>query len=236
MSIWAITAAMMANAQAIQPVLWMNLKGEILVGGQTATPKVTPGVTRTRTADGFAYNFNGGRGGILFGDMPQLKLSESITVSVWLNPRNYVSDGPGAEILFRGDDRSGYDPYWFVIQGDGTINFSVADDHNQGMGVKAELPLNRWTHVTANFNAGTGELKMWLNGDLVSYSKTTHREYVELDKGWSPGVGVGNVQNDQGPHNQPYNGLLADLRLYGQALTPDQVGWNGRVKSNQIVP
>jgi len=236
MSIWALTAAMMANAQAIQPVLWMNLKGEILVGGRPAKPRFTPGASLARTVDGVAYNFTGARGGILFGDLPALKLSESITVSAWLNPRSYVNDGPGAEILFRGDDRCGVDPYWFVIQGDGTINFCVADDQDRGMHVKGELPLNRWTHVTANFNAVTGEMRMWLNGDLVAYSRTSHREFVELDKGWSPGVGVGNVQNDQGPHNQPYNGMLADLRLYGQALTPDQVGWLGRVRSNEITP
>lgn len=236
MSIWALTAAMMANAQAIQPVLWMNLRGDILVSGQPTTPRFTPGASRTRTVDGVAYNFTGVHGGVLFGDLPALKLSDSITVSAWLNPRSYVNDGPGAEILFRGDDRSGYDPYWFVIQGDGTINFCVGDDHDRAMNVKGELPLNRWTHVTANFNATTGELKMWLNGELVGYSRTSLREFVELDKGWTPGVGVGNVQNDQGPHNQPYNGLLADLRLYSQALTPDQVGWMGGVRRTDITP
>lgn len=220
--------------QEIQPVLWLDLRGNVTVDGRAVTPRFTPGANRVKTQDGVAYNFNGQHGGILFGDLAPLRLTGSITVSTWINARSYVNDGPGAEILFRGDDRSGYDPYWFVIQDDGTINFCVADGENHGMGVKAELPLNRWVQVTASFNDRTGELNMWLNGERVAYARTSHRPARDLISQYTPGVAIGNVQNDHGPHNQPFNGMIADLRVYPAALTPDDLG--PIIERNNIVP
>ena len=219
---------MMRPSPAAPPVLWLNLKGEILVAGQTVHPQINPGVSTNHIPEGIAYRFAGQKSGMLFGDMPALKLSGSITISTWINPSSYVTDGPGAEILFRGDDRDGYDPFYFVIEADGTINFSITDASNAGARVKAEIPLNRWTHVTANYNAETGELNMWLNGEQFAYSRSSHKPFVILDPAYTPGVGVGNVQNDRGPHNQPFRGMIADLRLYGAALTPDQTGFGGR--------
>ncbi len=208
------------------PVLWFDLKGNVLVNGHSANAQFNPGVGKVNTPDGLAYNFAGHKSGILLGDNAALRLTGSITVSAWIYPRSYVNDGPGAQILFRGDDRCGHDPYTLVIQGDGTINFGIQNDDDQGMAVKGELPLNRWTHVLASFNDQTGELALWLNGREEAYAHTVKRPFANLQPAFTPGVGVGNVQNDKGPHNQPFNGMLADLRLYSQVITPNELGYS----------
>lgn len=220
-------AAAMVEAQERMPVLWMDRLGQISIEGRSVSPQFNAGAARIQTRDGIAYNFSGHKSGILFGDQPALKLGSSMTVAVWLFPRSYVNDGPGAQILFRGDDRNGLDPYDLVILGDGTVKFDIENDHGQSMEVRAELPLNKWTHVTASFNDADGELTMWLNGVRTANSHTTRKPFVDLDARFAPGVGVGNVQNDKGPHNQPYNGMLADLRLYSSVLTPPEVGYEG---------
>ncbi len=220
-------ASSLLLAQQVMPVLWLDLRGNVLVNGQPASPRVNPGVTRFNTPEGVTYNFGGHKSGILFGDDPALKLSGSMTIAAWLYPRQYVVDGPGAQILFRGDDRCGLDPYTFVIEPDGTVNFAIQNERDQGMKVKAEIPLDRWTHVTASFNAQTGEMALWLNGDKTAYAHTSKLPFTNLDPGQAPGVGVGNVQNDHGPHNQPYTGMLADLRLYDRVLTPEEAGFSG---------
>ena len=235
MIVGGVMALLMSARQEALPALWFNLRGEILVAGEPMNPTFTPGATRFRGQNGATYNFTGQRGGILFGDHPDLKLTGSITVSTWLYPRSYVNDGPGAQILFRGDDRNGLDPYYFVIESDGTINFAVNDDKGRGMKVKAELPLNKWTHITANFNNKTGELNMWLDGEQVAYARTSVRPFKNLDTGTAPGFGIGNVQNNRGPHNQPFNGMLADLRLYDQVLTPEQAGYDAKLRTHQVV-
>jgi hypothetical protein len=236
MVIGGLMAFMLAARQEVVPTLWLNLRGDVLVAGRPASPRFTPGASRYRSRDGVVYNFSGQHGGILFDDLPALALTKSITISTWIYPRSYVNDQCGAEILFRGDDRCGIDPYWFAIESDGTINFGLSDADGRGMKVKADLPLNRWTHVTASFDAQTGALNMWLDGEHAAYARTKSRPFLKLDPNQSPGVGIGNVQNDRGPHNQPFNGMLADLRLYPVALAPEQVGFFGQRRVETPVP
>lgn len=209
--------------QAPAPVLWLDARGEILVNDQPFTPRLTFGATKVRTNNGIAYSFSGERGGLLFGDVPALRLYGSMTVSTWIYPRNYVTSGPGAQILFRGDDRPGHDPFSLRIEVDNTVAFQIQDDSDKGMKVKAELPLNHWSHILASYNERTGDLTMWLNGERVATARTSHHPFAYLQPQYAPGVSVGNVQNDHGPDNEPFNGLIADLRLYSAVLTPEQI-------------
>jgi len=87
------------------------------------------------------------------------------------------------------------------------------------------MQLNRWTHVLASFDSKTGQMSMWLDGDKVAYTRTSKRPFSQLLSQYAAGVGVGNVQNNHGPHNQPLNGMIADLRLYSAVLTPEDVAW-----------
>jgi hypothetical protein len=227
---FAIAAAILTTTkhvrQDLNPVLWLDLKGNILVNGTAVSPQINPGVYKMNTPDGVAYNFAGAKSGLLFGDNPAMKLNGSMTVSVWLYPRSYAPNGAQSEILFRGDDRNGYDPYCLATTADGTIRLAVENEKSEGMDVRAEIPLNQWTHVTASLNASTGELAMWLNGVQVAYAHTTKRPFLNLLPQYTPGVGVGNVQNDHGPHNQPFNGMLADLRFYDHVVTPEETGFS----------
>lgn len=206
-----------------EPTLWLRPDGNVTIEGRAFTPKVTLGARGYMTPQGFVYDFDGTHGGVYFGDQNELKLTGSMTVALWIHPRSYVNDGPGAQLLFRGDDRCGLDPYDLVIHSDGTIHFAVQNDNDQGASVWAELPLNRWTQVVANWDQDTGFMKMWLDGELVGMVRTSLKPFANLDNGWTPGVGVGNVQNGQGPHNQPFNGMLSDMRLYRGAWTPDDL-------------
>lgn len=216
--------AVLPKRQLPEPALWLQPNGQITVEGRTFKPRFTEGVKVYRTHFGATYDFYGPRSGVHFGDLNPLKITDSMTVSLWINPRSYVNDGPGAQLLFRGDDRSGLDPYSLVLLGDGTINFSVQGDDQRGMHVTSELPKHKWSQVVANWDAETGFLKMWLNGELIGMARTTVRPFANLEGSAAPGVSVGNVQNDKGIHNQPFNGMISDLRLYRGAWTPDDIG------------
>lgn len=219
MSFWTVVAL---NVVQPIPVLWLSPQGQVLVDGRPAQVR-SSGVRTVRSAIGAAFDFSGPRGGILLGDPTPLALGGSMTVAGWIYARSYVNDGSGGQILFRGDDRNGFDSYWFDLEGDGTINFSVSDSVNHGAKLKVEFPLKRWIHVVANFDAEEGAMNMWFDCERVAYVRTTAKPYVVLDRAYTPGVGIGNVQNDHGPHNQPFNGIVADLRLYNVALTPDRI-------------
>jgi hypothetical protein len=223
MSILGMVALASMHAQIAMPVLWLSPNGNVEVAGKPIKARMTNGAARIRLNNGYAYDFNGTRGAILVPDMAELHLTKSITVSLWINLRSYVNDGPGAQILFRGDDRSGVDPYTLVIHSNGTINFGIQDEDHQGMSVTGEIPLNRWMNVLGSYNGENGELKLWLNNECVAYSRTSKRPFANLDPAWAPGIGIGNVQNDTGPHNQPLNGMVADLRLYDRVYEPEDI-------------
>jgi len=222
------------NQQAT-PTLWLDLKGNVLVNGQPFQPRLTNGATRVRTPLGMGYNFTGQRGAVLFGDLPALSLSQSITISTWIYPRHAIVSGPGAQILFRGDDRGGYDPYSLRFEDDGALAFQIQNEKNDGWKIRTEIPLNRWSHVVASLDARTGDMAMWLNGIQVGYTKTSRRMFATLDKNLLPGVSVGNVQSDQSCDNEPFDGLIADLRIYSTPLTPPEVDF-GAIRPDQGGP
>ncbi|HMS55442.1 MAG TPA: LamG domain-containing protein [Fimbriimonadaceae bacterium] len=225
MSIIAAATLLATSRQPIQtPVVWLHPEGQILVEGKAFSPRTSEGTKRVKTANGWGYDFDGVRSGLLFGDLPAAQLTQSLTVSTWLYLRSYVNDGPGAQILFRGDDRNGHDPFFLVIHGDGTINFAVQNEHDKGRHITAEFPLNRWVHVVATFNAESGRMRLFLNGDLMAMTITSLTPFAQLQSDYAPGFSIGNVQNNIGPHNQPINGIINDLRLYRGDLDLEEFG------------
>ena len=153
-------------------------------------------------------------------------------MSAWIKASAYALAGTGAQILFRGDDRPGLDPFTFVIHSDGRIYFAIQDQAQNSPNVSIDIPLNQWTHILASFSAKTGELRMYKDGELVSRNKCKFLPLKELDSFSAPGIGIGNVQWNGGPHNQPFQGTLADVRLYNAVLAPKAVGFNPKPWKN----
>lgn len=220
MTILAVAALLVGSQTQPEPLLWMRPTGEITIAGAPAQYETSPGTTKVRAPGGIAFDFDGRRSGLLLGDPPQLKLTGSMTVSAWLYLRSYINDGPGAQVLFRGDDRNGLDPYSLAIIGGEAIQFGVCNDRGLGMAVASEAPLFKWFQVVGTFDDTSGQLALYLDGRLMATALTTRRPFAELDPAWAPGMGIGNVQNSRGPHNQPLNGMIMDLRVYDQVVDP----------------
>jgi len=229
LSLVAFAAA--ARVQGPQPLLWLNTRGQLLIEGRPAEVR-SKGVAAFKTPNGIAFNFTDRRGGVRIPDLPHLALTGSITVSLWVYARGYGIDSSGAQILFRGDDRNGLDPFFLRIEHDDTMTFTVEDGDGRPSSVKGELALGRWTHVTASYNVAVGEMWMYLDGRPVAWTKTSVHPFDRLDTRFAPGLGIGNVQNDSGPHNQPFDGMMADLRLYDAVLPPAEAGYLS-AKQNQ---
>ena len=221
-----LVASPVAIRQTTPPVLWVQPDGQVTISGKPFKDyRITKGAIGINTPLGRGISLDGTRGGMLLPDRPEFKLTKSITVSTWMYLRSYHNDGPGAQVLFRGDDRIGADAYSMVIHGNGTVHFAIWDGQGRGLNVQAEVPLQQWVHVTSSFDHQTGELRMWLNGEGVGLARTQYRPVAEMDNAYAPGLGIGNVQNDRGPHNQPMNGTLVDLRLYNRVVEPAEAGY-----------
>jgi len=221
-----VMAVALSGPQPLEPTMWLSPRGALLVEGKPAHARLTKGTRTVGTPFGFGLDLDGAHGGLLVPDLPELALTRAMTVSTWVYLRKYVSDGPGAQILFRGDDRPGLDPYDFVLRGNGTIEFGVGSETDERPFVATEIPLQRWVRVTASYDGAVGEMKLWIGDRLVATRITEIKPFRSLDPNYLPGVGIGNVETDGGfGNNQPLNGILADLRLYSSVLEPSQAGW-----------
>lgn len=205
------------------PSLWLSTDGS--VRGVQST-RLMPGVQTERGPTGaVVYNFDGQQSGLALSDMPCLEYARSLTVSAWVWMRK--TPGHAGQIVFRGDDRLGNDPFQLVTWADGTVHFGITDMDNQGEEVGTEMPTGRWTHVVGTLDDKTGSMRLYIDGAMVKEKKTKLRPIVSLDPGTAPGIGIGNIQNPGfSNHNQPFVGKLADVRVYPLALSPREVGFN----------
>lgn len=214
---------MLLAAVLLSPSLWLSPDG--VVRGSTAT-RLMPGVQTERGPGGaVVYAFDGRQGGLALSDVPGLAGARSLTVAAWVWMRK--APGQAGQLVFRGDDRTGNDPFQLVTWADGTVHFGITDAGDQGVEIGTNLPVGRWTHVVGSIEDRTGAMRLYLDGVMVKQVTTKLRPSITLDAGTSPGIGVGNIQNPGfGPHNQPFDGKLADVRVYPAALSPREVGFN----------
>ncbi|HEY0867104.1 MAG TPA: LamG domain-containing protein [Fimbriimonas sp.] len=228
-----LAACVVADRPIPPPILRLGPDG--LVGAPSA--RLRPGTHAVSVPLGVGFAFTGSHPGIEIADDPRLALTKSMTIAAWLYLDAYTNEhnsAPGSQVLFRGDDRYGLDPYGLTVLADGTVAFAVADGTGKGVGLNVPISLRSWTHVVGSLDDATGQMKLWLNGLLAAQTVTYIRPFGELDKGSRPGLGIGNVQAASGgAHNQPFHGILADLRLYDQALNAAEAGWKSAEDSDR---
>lgn len=181
---------------------------------RTNVPVAT--LPQTGLADSLALQFNGSNQYVSIPDNPIFQLTQSLALEAYINLASYPSTE--AKIVFRGDNRASNDPYFLSITSSHNVDFHI----NRGGGstvLLAPLPgLNQWVHVAGTLDDATGDMRLYINGDLVNSVNTSDRPFGALDSSQSPGLGIGALQTG----GQNFNGLIDEVRISNQALRPDQ--------------
>ena len=173
---------------------------------------------------GQAFSFDGIDDRIGVADSSSLALSGSLSIEAWVKATVYPAVGTGSGIiLFRGDDRGGLDPYQLTLAQDGNIRFLV-NSLAGGASVSAPMPIGEFVHIAGTLDDATGEMRLYMNGVLVSQIVTSIRPFGELDPASNPGVGIGSHGGYPAtPHRFLFTGLIDELKLYDNALTSQEV-------------
>jgi hypothetical protein len=191
----------------------------------TANGSLYGGVTYAPGKVGQCFAFDGVNGAVNVPDVPALALSNSLSIEAWLFVTNTPS-GVGM-VIFRGDTRSGLDPYSLNLgpAGDGSavLSFGITDPSNTGVGLSSVMPTGTWTHVAATLDDATGLMCLYTNAVIAAQTTTTLRPLGPLAPGYSPGVGVGNHSSQPGSFNYPFRGRIDELSVYSKALSPTEV-------------
>lgn len=173
---------------------------------------------------GNAIDFQGDlNGGAFTPDGPEFVLTRSLSVSCWIYPRAYshpFATSPQAQIIFRGDDRSGLDPYQLTLSRSGYFAFGVSSAADI-CALHVPAKLNTWTHLLGTLDDARGKMRMYVNGKLAAETTTGVRPFGPLDPNYHPGIAIGNTQFPQGgTHRQPFDGMIRDVRIYDEAVSP----------------
>jgi hypothetical protein len=127
-----------------------------------------------------------------------------------------------SQIVFRGDDRIGLDPYYLAIDTSGKLNFTIEDDSGNGTTLVSpnSVPTGQFISVAGTLDDTTGIMSLYINGTLVASTTTMYRSFGALDPDYTPGLGIGNVQSAN--YEEGFNGIIDEVRISNVALKPSQ--------------
>jgi len=173
-------------------------------------------IPNTGATDTLSMDFTGNDARISVPDSSSLELTNSMTLEAYIDPK-----AGSEQVIFRGDDRGGLDPYSLNVVG-GDLVFGITDANNDNASVQYPLPeLNQWLYVAGTLNGATGVMDIYINDTLVGTTTTTIRPLGALDSADNPGVGIGNTQS--GTYNEQFIGLIDEVRISNTALLPSQL-------------
>ena len=180
-------------------------------------PVPATGAANTRSLDIAAY---GAR--VAVADDPLLALTKSLTLEAFIRPRSGGSgDWNWGQIIFRGDDRGGLDPYFLGLN-QNTLYFVIEQGNDPGQYAVLAYGIqlfDTWMHVAGTLDDATGAMSLFVDGVSVASMTTSVRPLGALT-GPNPGIGIGSSQ--AGGTEETFNGLIDEVRISDVALQPSQ--------------
>ncbi len=168
-----------------------------------------------------SLQFDGQSQRLFVADTAILQLTNSLTIEAFFKPEPILPGTAGVGlILFRGDNRPGLDPYFLVFGPGNQVSFGVQDAAQNSASVQTTVPYDKWVFVAGTLDGATGQMKLYVNGKLVSSITTSVRPLAALDPAWSPGLSMG--CDPTGLYGEYFHGWLDEIRLSNVALSPDQ--------------
>jgi hypothetical protein len=212
-----------ANAVASGVNSILDSSGNNLHGSPRGTP-VYRTVTNHNSSLGLSFDSTGD--GVFINDNPVLAITGSLTLEAFVRIDSYATSG---QIVFRGDDRAGLDPYAIQFIGDDNpnldrrrsmqffINPAGGDGLRESIFTPPQfpLPLGETFHVAGTLDDATGEWKLFINGNVVAEATTASRPFGALDPAFRPRISLGSI--DQGG-TQFFNGVIDEVRISNVAL------------------
>ena len=197
------------------------------VHGFNGTPVGNPAyvaadIPRCSTAPNLGMWFNGSTSRVFIPDDPAFELTNSLTLEAFIRYEGQPSGVYWSQIIFRGDDRYGLDPYWLALDPNGVVVFEVDGLAlpNSRLTSQEPIPRNVFLHLAGILDGVTGQQRLFINGVEVASTNTTVRPFGPLDPTQLPGLGIGSVQSDN--YTEYFAGTIDEVRISDTALQPSE--------------
>ncbi len=167
--------------------------------------------------------FDGAASRIFIPDNPAFYLTNSLTIEAFIRYDGQPNGVYWSQILMRGDDRFGVDPYWLGLDPSGVLTFEVDTAVlyvSSRLTSQTPIPRNVFLHVAGTLDGATGQQRLFINGLEVASTNTTVRPFGPLEPTQTPGFGIGNVQSPN--YIEYFDGVITEVRLSDVALPPSE--------------
>ena len=190
--------------------------------GLHGTPANEP--TYRETNGSMAMQFNG-TNRIFVADAPDFQISGSLSLEAMIRLDTYTNANRTKQLIFfRGDSRGGLDPFQLDVRPDGRLRFTITNAENLSAAVLSPeaIPLNELLHVAGTLDDETGEMRLYINRELVNTRDIDRRPFAVLDPDFNPGIGIGSRQ-DGG--DDFFHGLIGNVRIHNSAIAVPEPGF-----------
>lgn len=181
----------------------------------TNPPMPTPDVPPVHFRDPYSLSFNGQDQWIEMGNPPLLDLGGAISIAAWVRPlavdnyRNVVAHGyrytPSYGLSLR------------IYSGAYQFTYWDSSDHLASAPVPA-ADLGAWVHLCGVYDGAT--YSIYRNGALAASTTDTAVPLANADAIWAIGA---RAPQAGGGVDYMLQGQIDDVRIYGRALTADEV-------------
>jgi hypothetical protein len=192
------------------------------LNGPTYSPNVPVStIPQTGASNNLSMHFAGtGQTRVFIPDSSQFSITHSLTIEAYFNVA--AIPNTAGSILFRGDDRSGFDPYFLNVE-PGQIRFGITDASNNSALVTAPLPgYNQWIFAAGVLDTTNHTMSLYVNGALANTISTNLIPLGALDPSEEPGVAIGGHPSTFYGDFMTFDGLIDEVRLSDTALSPSQ--------------
>ena len=205
------------------PLVWFRAENNALdsgSGGDNGSVAGNVGYGPGQSGQGFV--FDGVGGGINLGDPNNLKITGSFTIDCWVKVNGLPSPSQvWGMIYFRGDDRGGFDPVYLGVKPDGTLEFEVDETLDNHAQLDIPMTLGVLQHLTCTFDGASGDMRLYVNGQLQQQTTTPFRPFRDLDPQQIGGDAVGNVAGfPRSGYNYTFNGTIDEFKIYTAVVPP----------------
>lgn len=178
------------------------------------------GPTWTSGAVGRSLRFDGMDDYVWVPYRPDLDLPQGLSIVLWAYLEAEPDATPGNDWrLLVG--RSGFRPYGLALEQNRKLTGSVyVGGERRSLRSEAELPLGEWVHLALTYDANSGTLRLYWNGELHAEAGGDPGE-VEAQPGRALTISL--PQPEGVEDRRAWPGRLDEIQLFNRALHPDEI-------------
>ena len=144
--------------------------------------------------------------------VPALGSFAALTIEAWVQPTARPNAFNGVFLM------DGWSPGWvhYQFMPDGRLQFAMNGASDLYFGDGTVFPLGQWLHVVATYDSVSGQVSMYVNGQLLGTQTYGSPVTANLAAAHIGAWFSGSLQRF-------YSGLLDEFAIYGSVLPPDRI-------------